>query len=140
MEDLNRGIFKNSSDRLKLLHENLHEEISLLLLSVTEKLGVIQKEQVMIKTALLFEASLRTMKHPYDIIGQRRMKVLEDCLNDITMKKSSNRPLISTTSLFDRISKKVSILSKIILTCWFGIWITLDKMLGDLRDNPVQQN
>jgi hypothetical protein len=48
--------------------------------------------QFKLKNALIFEANVRLMKHPYDLIGLRRLKLFEDSLKNYLKYKGKGDP------------------------------------------------
>ena len=64
----------------------------------------IYEKETKLQKALLFEANIRLMKHPYDILGRRRLKLFEESLKNY-LRKSNHKPKEMTQA--DNLKKKI---------------------------------
>ena len=71
-------------------HQNFEKKVGVIFDELEEKFQEETNDrQTKLKNALLFEANIRLMKHPYDLIGLRRFKLFEDSLKNYINKEEN---------------------------------------------------
>ena len=77
-EELELGFLASVREK----HWFLEKEIGLIFKTLEEKFDSTENRQSKLRKAMVFEANDRLMRHPYDIIGLRRLKLFENSLKN----------------------------------------------------------
>jgi hypothetical protein len=76
----------------RLHHQNFEKKIGQMLKELENKCEEeTEDRRIQLRNAMMFEANARLMRHPYDLIGMRGLKLFEDSLKNYLEKEGKDK-------------------------------------------------
>ena len=93
----------HENETIKRMHRSLQMEIQSIFNTLIEKFEATEERERKLRTAMIFEANGRLVRHPYDLIGIRRQKLFEDSLKACLEVENGRTSVVSTELVKSRL-------------------------------------